>query len=244
MKMLTRVLSLAIVVALPSIGIAQTSIDSILADPSRPEADRERDATTRPDLVLEFFDIGPGDQVVDLLAGGGYFTRILVPLVGANGGVYSGNNPFFDGFFGEALSALLGEEGFEDVVRIDAPVDDLSLPVNGSLDAVIMVQAYHDLVLGEEDRSLMNRSVLMALKSGGVYGIVDHAAAPGSGTSATESLHRIDKQFVIDEVEAAGFAFASEADYLRNSDDDHSAMIFDASMRGQTDRFILRFEKP
>lgn len=244
MKTLTRVLALVVALALPSIAISQTSIDTILADSSRPEADRERDATTRPDLILEFFDIGPGDQVADLLSGGGYFTRILVPLTGANGRVYSGNNPFFDGFFGEALTALLSEDGFEDVVRIDAPVDSLSLPINGSLDAAIMVQAYHDLLLGEEDRGLMNRSVFMALKSGGVYGIVDHAAAPGSGTSATESLHRIDQQFIIDEVEAAGFDFVSEADYLANPDDDHSAMIFDPSMRGQTDRFILRFEKP
>jgi len=244
MKTLTRVFSLAIAVALPSIAIAQSSIDSILADPSRPEADRERDATTQPDLIVDFFDIGPGNQVADLLAGGGYFTRILVPLVGADGRIYSGNNPFFDGFFGEALTALLSEDGFEDVVRIDAPVDGLPLPVDGSLDAAIMVQAYHDLLLGEEDRNSMNRSVFMALKSGGVYGIVDHAAAPGSGTSATESLHRIDKQFVIDEVEAAGFDFVSEADYLSNPDDDHTATIFDPSMRGQTDRFVLRFEKP
>ena len=90
----------------------------------------------------------------------------------------------------------------------------------------------------------MNRSVFAALKSGGVYGIIDHAAAPGSGTSATESLHRIDKQFVIDEVVAAGFEFASEADFLSNSEDNHSAGIFDPSINGQTDRFILRFEKP
>lgn len=241
MKRLTRVLSLAIVLCLPTIGSAQT-IESVLADSSRSEEDRARDATSQTAATLEFFGIGPGDHVADLLAGGGYWTKILVPLVGAEGRVYSGNNPFFGGFFGEAFDALLSEEAYADVVRIDAPVDNLPLPVNGTLDAVIMVQAYHDLVLGEEDRDLMNRSVFMALKSGGVYGIVDHSAAPGTGISTTESTHRIDKQFVIDEVEAAGFELVAEADFLENADDDRSAGIF--TNRGQTDRFVLRFEKP
>jgi predicted methyltransferase len=242
MKTLTRILSLTVVAALSSVACAQSGIDAILADSSRPDADRERDATTHPDLILDFYDIGPGDHVADLLAGGGYFTRILVPLVGAEGRVYSGNNPFFAGFFGEAFDALLSEDGFENVVRIDAPVDNLPLPANGSLDAVIMVQAYHDLLLGDEDRNAMNRSVLASLKSGGVYGIIDHAAAAGTGATAAESLHRVDKQFIIDEVEAAGFDFVSEADFLANPEDDHTAGIF--SMRGETDRFILRFEKP
>src|SRR5690606_40001650 len=124
------------------------------------------------------------------------------------------------------------------------PVDELPLPEDGSLDAVIMSQAYHDLVLGDEDRDEMNRRVFRALKSGGVYGIIDHAAAPGTGTSTTESLHRIDKQFVIDEITAAGFELAGESDALANPEDDHSVAVFDPSVSGQTDRFVLRFEKP
>jgi len=244
MKTMTRALVLAAVIALPASGFAQPSIESILSNTARPQADRDRDASSQPARVLAFFDIGPGDHVADLLAGGGYLTRILVPLVGANGRVYSGNNPFFAGFFGEAFDALLNERGFEGVIRIDAPVDALPLPGNATLDAVIVSQAYHDLVLGDEDRGRMNRAVLAALKPGGVYGVIDHAAAPGTGTSSTESLHRIDKQFVIDEIESAGFELAAEAYFLSNPNDDHSVMIFDPTMRGQSDRFVLRFEKP
>jgi predicted methyltransferase len=242
MNKLLRVL--AVVALLPSLASAQPGINEILASASRPDADRARDEASQPARVLAFFDIGQGDRVADLLAGGGYYTRILVPLVGSTGLVYSGNNPFFRQFFGEAFDALLAEPGFAAVVRADGPVDALPLPRDASLDAVIMSQAYHDLVLGDEDRGAMNRAVFAALKPGGVYGIIDHAAAPGSGVSTTESMHRIDKQFVISEIEAAGFKLAAEADFLSNPNDDHSVGIFDPSMRGKTDRFVLRFEKP
>lgn len=244
MKALSRLLVLATIVSLPLPSVGQTDLDAILADPSRPQADREIDATRAPARVLELFDIGPGDHVADLLAGGGYYTRILVPLVGEDGRVYAGNNPFFQDFFAEDFDALLSEPAFSDVVRIDGPVDMIELPADGSLDAVIMSQAYHDLLLVEEDRGEMNRRVYEALEPGGVYGIIDHAATPGSGSSDTESLHRIDKELVIDELTSAGFELAAEADFLANPDDDHTAPIFDPEIRGNTDRFVLRFEKP
>lgn len=244
MKALSRLLVLTTIVCLPMQIMAQTDVSAILADPSRPQADRDIDATRAPAEVLGFLGIGPGDRVADLLAGGGYYTRILVPLVGSNGRVYSGNNPFYSGFFGEAFDALLAEPAFSNVMRVDGRVDELALPTDGSLDAVIVSQAYHDLVLGDEDRDEMNRRVFRALKSGGVYGIIDHAAAPGTGTADTESLHRIGKQFVIDEITSAGFVLAAESDVLANPDDDHSVVIFNPDISGHTDRFVLRFEKP
>ena len=243
MTTLVRLCAAATLLSFAVVGTAQ-DLTEILADPSRPEQDRERDVSSAPGQVLEFLDIGPGDHVADLLAGGGYYTRILVPLVGEEGRVYAGNNPFYQNFFGEDFDALLEQPAFADVVRIDGPVDELDLPDDGSLDAVIMSQAYHDLVLGDEDRDEMNRRIFRALESGGVYGIIDHAAADGSGTSATESLHRIDRQFIVDEVTAAGFELADEADFLANPDDDHTVGIFDPEISGRTDRFVLRFEKP
>lgn len=244
MKTLSRLLVLAAVVSFPLQGNGQSNLDAILADTSRPQADREIDSTRAPARVIEFFGIGPGDHVADLLAGGGYYTRILVPLVGEDGRVYAGNNAFFQDFYAEEFDALLSEPAFGDVVRIDGPVDAIPLPADGSLDAVIMSQAYHDLLLVEEDRDEMNRRIHEALEPGGVYGIIDHAATPGSGSSDAESLHRIDKEFVIDEVTSAGFELAAEADFLANSDDPQTAPVFEPEIRGNSDRFVLRFEKP
>ena len=227
-----------------SSAVAQTDIAAILADTSRPAADRDRDAGRMPAEVLAFFDIGPGDKVADLLCGGGYYTRILVPVVGEEGEVYAGNNPFFQRFGEEALTALIAEPGFERVHRIDGPVDEVALPTDGSLDAVIIVLAYHDLWLTDEDRGELNRRVFAALKPGGVYGIIDHHAADGAGTDVIQSLHRIEEPVITAEISAAGFSLAARADFLGNPNDDRSLRIFDPSIRGSTDRFVLRFEKP
>ena len=238
------IILLTIVYMVLSPVLAQPDIAAILADPSRPAADRERDAGRMPGQVLAFFEIGPGDKVADLLCGGGYYTRILVPLVGEEGEVYAGNNPFFQRFGEEAITAPLTEPGFARVHRIDVPVDGVALPTDGSLDAVIIVLAYHDLWLTDEDRSELNRRVFAALKPGGVYGIVDHHAAEGAGTAVIQSLHRIEERVITAEISAAGFSLAARADFLGNPDDDRSLRIFDPSIRGSTDRFVLRFEKP
>lgn len=244
MKWVVPLLVLLSSVVTASDAMAQSDLASILENAARPEAEREQDASRHPAEVIEFFGIEAGDRVADLLAGGGYWTRIVTPLVGAEGRVYAGNNPFFAEYYAEAFNSLLAEPGFEDVVRIDGPVDEIELPADGSLDAVLMVNAYHDLFLTDEDRGELNRKVFAALKPGGVYGIIDHEAGEGAGTSKIESLHRIDKQVVVDEVEQAGFELADEADFLRNDADDHSAMIFAEGIAGNTDRFVLRFEKP
>jgi predicted methyltransferase len=239
-----RLLSLLIGFSVFSFANAQPDIDSILTSPARPADHRERDEGRMPAEVLDFFNIGPGDHVADLLCGGGYYTRILSPLVGNDGVVYAGNNPFFQRFGDEALTALLAEPGFGNVRRIDGPVDELALPQNGSLDAVILVLAYHDLWLTDENRDELNRRVFTALESGGVYGIIDHHAAAGAGTDVIQSLHRIEESVVVDEISSAGFSLAARGGFLRNSADDHSVPIFDPSVRGMTDRFVLRFEKP
>lgn len=227
----------------PGFATAQPELAAILESAARPQADREQDAGRQPAEVIRFFGIESGDRVADLLTGGGYWTRILVPLVGLEGQVLAGNNPFFAQYFGEALDALLAEPAFARVVRIDGPVDRIALPVDGSLDAVLLVMAYHDLFLTDEDRAALNRKVYAALKPGGVYGIIDHEAGAGAGTSKIEPLHRIEKQVVVAEVEAAGFKLAREADFLRNAADDHTAAIFAPAVAGKTDRFVLRFEK-
>ncbi|HEY8521406.1 MAG TPA: SAM-dependent methyltransferase [Gammaproteobacteria bacterium] len=246
MKRLLRAFMLAMTLAVVPLAdsAAQADLDAILADPSRPEEDRARDESRKPAEVLEFLGIGPGDRVADLLAGGGYWTRILVPLVGPEGRVYAGNNPFFARFYAEQFDALLREPAFARVVRIDGPVDEIDLPADASLDAALMSLAYHDLFLTDEDRAAMNRKIFAALKPGGVFGVIDHQAAEGAGTDAAESLHRIPQDVVIEEVRAAGFVLAGEGDFLRNPEDDHTRRVFDPAIAGRTDRFVLRFEKP
>jgi len=97
------------------------------------------------------------------------------------------------------------------------------------------------------DRAAMNRAIFRALKPGGVYGIVDHSAAPGHGLRDAKTLHRIEEKTLENEVLAAGFRLDAEANFLRNPSEarDWSAAPGAAgARRGTSDRFVLRFVKP
>jgi len=215
---------------------------AILANPERPEDERKLDAGRKPEEVLKFFGVKPGDKVADIMAGGGYYTAILSQAVGDKGVVYSANNGFMKAFVKDKLDVRLQNPVFANVKHIDGEIDKLALPTDGSLDFVLIHLNYHDLVLKNENRTAMNKIIFAALKPGGGYGIVDHYAKDGSGTEFTESLHRIDKAVVVKEVTDAGFVLAKEGDLLRHPEDPRTEGVF--KHRGETDRFVLRFEKP
>lgn len=215
-----------------------------VAHPGRPAEDRARDADRRPAEVLDFFGVRPGDRVAELMSGRGYYAEILARGVGPTGRVYVQNTPFVLERFAEGpLTERLARIGGANVVRLDRPLEDPGLPP-GELDAVLMVLFYHDTHWQGVDRARMNRAVLDSLVRGGVYGIVDHHAEAGSGDRDVQTLHRIDRALVVAEVLDAGFVLDAESDLLRHPEDDRTRNVFDESIRGRTDRFVLRFRKP
>lgn len=210
--------------------------------------DRALDAGRRPAELLAFFGVRPGMRVAELGAGGGYTTELLARVVGPPGRVYGQNSPFILERFAEApWSARLAKPVMQQVVRLDRPFDDPFPPELRDLDAVLIVLLYHDTVWMKTDRERMNRAVFAALAPGGVYGIVDHSARPGSGASDVETLHRIDEALVEQEVQAAGFELAAEGDFLRNPEDSrdwNASPRVAGEKRGTSDRFALKFVKP
>jgi predicted methyltransferase len=221
-------------------------IKAAVDSPERPAADKELDAGRKPGQMLAFFGIKPGMKVADLWAGGGWSTDVLARTVGHSGTEYSQNPAFPEKFkkAEDAWHARLKEPGLGNVVEISRPFDSPDLlPVPpDSLDAVIVNMNYHDMVGRNFNRDSINAQVLKALKPGGVYGIIDHSAQTGSGARDTTTLHRIDEDFVIKEVEKAGFKLAAQSGALRNPKDDRTWFVF--KHRGQTDRFMLKFVKP
>jgi predicted methyltransferase len=222
------------------------AISAAVNSPERPADDKALDAGRNPAQWLAFFGIKPGMQVADLFAGGGYTTELLARIVGPTGKVYSVNPPFPERFkrIGDQWQARIKEAALSNVVAVQKPFSgpDFQIAPPGSLDAVIIHENYHDLVGFKNDRAKINGAVFAALKPGGVYGIVDHAAAKSSGDRDVSTLHRIDEDFVINEVEKSGFKLAAASSALRHPDDDHTWKVFEK--RGQTDRFILKFVKP
>ena len=225
---------------------APADIAAALADPARPAEDVARDAARKPGELLEMMGVKAGDKVADFVIGGGYFTRILSAAVGPNGKVYAYQPAEFIAYqasYGENLKKVAG--AYKNVTPLDASFQALDLP--DGLDAIITVQNYHDLYLKPfpvGTAAKVDAELFKSLKPGGVFLVVDHQAVAGSGTSAADSLHRIDPEAVKKDLTAAGFKLESESKLLANAADPHTASVFDASIRGKTDQFILVFRKP
>jgi len=225
-----------------------STIAAAIADPTRPAEDRARDAARRPAEVVAFAGVKPGDTVVDLIPGGGYFTRIFSKAVGPSGHVYALVPSFLAEKYPQAVAsmkALAADPAYRNVTVVVEAVTDLAQ--QGPVDLVWTSQNYHDLhgpSLPANAASNIDRAVLMALRPGGVFVIEDHVAEAASGIRDAGVLHRIDPAFVRDEVEQAGFVFDAESPVLHNPLDPHTARVFDPSIRGRTDQFVFKFCKP
>ncbi len=201
--------------------------------------------------LIRFARLAAGATVIDVYPGNGDWTRLFSDIVGPEGRVYSFVPAEVAHFRNDPVGhmrALAREPGRENVDAVSADLvalTEVTLPA----DVLWLHLFYHDLHTAlVQDRGAtaeaFNRAVYNLLKPGGRYIIVDHAAADGSGTSDTPSLHRIDPASVREEVEAAGFVLDAENALLANKDDPHSIKVFDPLIKGETDRFAYRFVKP
>lgn len=120
--------------------------------------------------------------------------------------------------------------------------DPVPAELAGQIDLVTLMFNYHDLGHLGVDRTAMNRALFAALKSGGLYVIADHSGRPGTGISESGTLHRIEQAFLRQEVEAAGFKFVEEGNFLRNPNDPRDKNTPDPPQ--PKDEFVLKFAKP
>lgn len=225
------------------------NIAAAVADKSRPDADKTRDANRKPAETLAFTGVKPGAQVAELLPGGGYFTRLFSKAVGSAGHVYAlvpaplTNAPADVPDFAARVKAIAADPDYANVSVVVEPFSQLAVPV--PVDLVWTSQNYHDLHnFPGLDVGVFNKMVFDDLKPGGIYLVLDHTAEAGSGDRDTKTLHRIDPEAVKKEVLAAGFVFVGSSNLLRQPSDSRSLKVFDPSVRGKTDQFILKFRRP
>jgi predicted methyltransferase len=223
-------------------AVIPSYIARAVADTTRPKADTDRDALRLPAETIAFAGVKPGMKVAEFFPGGGYFTRPLSDVVGPSGHIYGIENAKWDDGSDARVAAAVKDHN---VSMQMARFGDFSLPEK--VDLAWITQNYHDLHIakyGPVDMAAFNRHVYDSLKPGGIYFILDHQANPGTGDAQIAALHRIEKSQVIREVEAAGFKLVAEGNALHHSADDHTKSVFDKSVRGHTDQYMLKFVKP
>ena len=219
---------------------------AIVADSTRPEADRALDAERHPAELLAFLKIKPGSTVADVWPGD-YWDRLFADAVGPRGKVYAVH--LIEADDGEHKTTppdgSMPLADHPNVVSVAAHTNTFALP--SKADVIWMRQNYHDLYdkfVGPADVPAFDKGVYNALKPGGRFVVIDHSAPDGSGLASTDTTHRIDAAVVKKDMAAAGFKFVGESNALRNPADDRTLLVFNPKVRGHTDQFVYIFQRP
>lgn len=236
--------------ALVSVAATAGPVDEALSHPDRSDTDKALDAKRKPAMFIDFLGIEQGMSVIDIFAGGGYYTEIVSRLVGEDGFVTLYNNSPWDRFVGEAVDKRLSGDRLPNVDRLVAPPEDL-IDLPDKYDVAIFVLGMHDIYYTDEengwpaiDKERFLKGIYNVVADGGVLGVIDHNARPGTDPEVVgEELHRIDPAIIIEDLEDVGFEFEAQADFLRNPEDDLTVNVFDDSIRRRTDRSVLKFRK-
>ena len=228
-------------------GDIDAKVEAALAAESRPEADRERDRNRRPLETLNFFGLEDDMRVLELIPGGGWYTRVLAPTLAENGQLYVaiGTRRVEEG--------VLTESGFDDVIVLETDsnlrrpegsrfyaLDQFEFGIS-DLDMVLTFRNVHNF--DADARAILNGAVFDSLKPGGLYGVVDHTRRHMEPLD-NENRRRIDPVLVIKEALDSGFEFVGYTDLHYRADDELEYEVGRRSVSGNTDRFTFLFRKP
>ena len=225
----------------------EIKLKAAMSADGRSEAEVERDRNRSPVETLEFFGLRDDMKVVELLPGGGWYTKLLAPVMAENGEFYVALGT------GRVKERVLSQDGFEHVIVVaeDAKIyrpegsrfyalelDDLEV---ADADIVFTFRNYHNFAA--DGRAAMNRAVYAALKPGGIYAVVDHNRRHMEADN-DENRRRVDPVLAIREIEAAGFEFVDFSDLHFRPDDELRYEVGRKTVTGNTDRWTLKFRKP
>lgn len=219
---------------------------AVVADASRGAENRKQDDGRQPAVMLDFAQVKRGHVIADFMAGGGYYTELLARAVGPKGSVLPMNPPSFHD--PKQWDPLLKRR--PNVTPFVRPVHEMRLAPR-SVDMIFTHLVFHDLWWESErfkfqrvDTDAMLANWFAALRPGGTVIVIDHNGPAGDIRATVEKLHRINPGDARAAMERAGFVFDGESDALRVAGDDLTVNVFDAKVRGKTDRFVMRFRKP
>ena len=247
MRLMIALLLFAVAYGAHAAGEIDAKVEAALAAESRPQVDRDRDRNRRPLQTLKFFGLQDGMRVLELLPGGGWYTRVLAPVLADNGKLYVALGA------GRTADRVLTQPGFDKVEVLETSdnlrrndekriyeVDDFDFGVSG-LDMVVTFRNVHNF--DAASRARINKQVFKSLKSGGLYGVIDHTRRHMEPANY-ENRRRIDPVLVIKELLELGFEFVDYSDLHYRADDELEYEVGRRSVSGNTDRFTFLFRKP
>jgi predicted methyltransferase len=219
-------------------------IRTAMAADIRTAEEVDRDPNRRPVETLEFFGLRDDMKVIELIPGGGWYTKLLAPVLAENGEYYAAIGTT------RIKESLAGQPGFEkmNIVAEDAKVyrpEDArlytlevgDLGAEGA-DMVLTFRNYHNF--DAAGRAALNKAVHDALKPGGIYGVVDHTRRHMQEDDP-ENGRRMDPVLAIKEIQAAGFELVDFSDLHYIPDDELRYEVGRKTVTGNTDRFTLKF---
>ncbi len=232
----------------PPRPFSQAALDAALADPQRKGERDAADERRKPGPLIAFAGVKPGDKVLDLIPGSGYWTRIFSKIVGPEGKVYAvWPQAYARSAMGNVadMRKLSADQYYGNIVTEVQPTT--ALTASEPLDVIWTSQNFHDYpdeFMGKGDPAQLAKDAFKLLKPGGTFMVIDHKAKPGRGLADTDTLHRVDPAKVREIVEGAGFKFAGESKVLDNPADPLDIPVFAKAIRGHTSQFAYKFVKP
>jgi len=238
--------------AAPSVESAEMVPDfaAAVTAPGRDEADIKLDESRKPAEVLTFMGLETGDIVLDIFAGGGYYSEIMGRAVGPNGSVIAVNPPQFTTSHQSKAKWVGVTARQSNVTMVPSQLPDYAPPAN-SVDFAMLHLIYHDFYWESEqykfermDPTIVLANLYTGMKPGAIVAVIDHVGASGDTREVVEKTHRIDPATVRSDFLKAGFVLNGESEMFANPDDDLAINVFDPAVRGKTSRFVMRFRKP
>jgi len=247
---------------LSSASVLAAEIDSAgvrtaMSEEGRLPDDLARDSRSKPEAVIPLLHIEAGATVVDIFGSGGYYSELLASVVGAEGEVWLHNNDGFEAWGINGLRDRFDKRDLGNINRHTRSGINLDLGEE-TMDAAIIVMALHDIYVipkrynGKEyvpvgspaNAAYFLEQIYTALKPGSRFVVVEHAGDASMESEEVFDLHRMVEAMARSELESVGFRLVESSAALRNPKDDRSMIVFDSDIKGQTDRFVLSFEKP
>ncbi|MEH6791594.1 class I SAM-dependent methyltransferase [Parasphingorhabdus sp.] len=231
-------------------GAMAPDLKAAVSAPGRAEADTKLDESRKPAEVLAFMGLEAGDSVLDIFAGGGYYSEILGRAVGPDGSVVAINPPQFttSDQSREKWAGITARQ--PNVTMVPSQLPEYA-PAAASIDFAMLHLIYHDFYWESEqykfekmDPAVVLANLFQGMKPGGVVAVIDHVGAAGDTRAVVEKTHRIDPATVRSDFLDAGFVLDGESDMFLNPEDDLETNVFEPAVRGKTSRFVMRFRKP